>query len=71
MVDTPVLVGDNCKIPQTAILFHREKSHMAVRRKAPPGWKWIFVKRYWHYRAKRYLYAENYGYEAWAFLVRA
>ena len=44
---------------------------MAVRRKAPPGWKWIFVKRYWHYRAKRYLYAENYGYEAWAFLVRA
>lgn len=28
-----------------------------ARRKAPPGWKWIFVDRFWHKRAKRYLYA--------------
>ena len=46
-------------------------STMAGKRKAPPGWKWVFVARFWHWRAKKYLYAVDYGYVAWAFLVRA
>ena len=44
---------------------------MAKRRKpAPPGYRWVFCDKFWHWRAKRYLYAAHYGLEAWAFLVR-
>jgi hypothetical protein len=38
---------------------------------APMGWTWVFCTRFYHYRAKRYLYASNYGKQAWCFLVRA
>jgi hypothetical protein len=38
---------------------------------APPGWTWVFCTRFYHWRAKRYLYAKNYGKQAWCFLVRA
>jgi hypothetical protein len=31
----------------------------------------VFCTRFYHYRAKRYLYASNYGKQAWCFLVRA
>lgn len=37
---------------------------------APAGWQWVFTPRFWHYRAKRYLYAEDYGLKAWCFLRR-
>ena len=37
---------------------------------APAGYHWVFTPRRWHRGAKRYLYAADYGYEAWAFLVR-
>lgn len=37
---------------------------------APPGWVWIFRPRFWHWRAKRFLYAEHYGLKAWCFLVK-
>jgi hypothetical protein len=38
---------------------------------APKGWRWVFCAKFWHARAKRYLYARDYGRECWAFLVRA
>jgi hypothetical protein len=38
---------------------------------APPGWRWVFVTRFWHARAKKYLFAADYGHECWCFLVRA
>lgn len=41
------------------------------RRKAPPGYRWIYVTRFYHKRAKKFLYAADYGYQAWTFLVRA
>lgn len=44
---------------------------MSLRRAAPPGFKWVFVPRFWHWRKREYLYASDYGYSAWAFLVRA
>ncbi len=37
---------------------------------APPGFRWVFTPRFWHYRLKRYLFAEDYGRTAWCFLVR-
>lgn len=37
---------------------------------APAGMRWVFCDRFWHYRAKKYLYAKNYGRKAWAFLVK-
>jgi hypothetical protein len=37
---------------------------------APAGHRWIFTPRFWHWRAKRYLYAKDYDRRAWAFLVR-
>jgi hypothetical protein len=39
-------------------------------RPAPPGFRWVFATRYWHWRAKRYLEASDYGLKCWAFLVR-
>jgi hypothetical protein len=42
----------------------------AVPFPAPVGWSWVFCTRFWHYRAKRYLYAKDYGRKAWCFLVR-
>ena len=38
--------------------------------RAPPGWRWIFVASYVHYRTKKVMVAKDYGYEAWRFLVR-
>jgi hypothetical protein len=31
---------------------------------------WVFCARFYHYRAKRFLYAKDYGKRAWCFLVR-
>ena len=28
---------------------------------APPGFRWVFTPYFWHWRAKRYLYAKDYG----------
>lgn len=44
---------------------------MAMNRPAPAGYRWIFVKHFKHWRSGKILYAENYGREAWRFLVRA
>jgi hypothetical protein len=43
---------------------------IAVPFPAPAGWTWVFCTRFWHYRAKRYLYAKHYDRKAWCFLVR-
>lgn len=40
-------------------------------RPAPPGYRWIFVRWFRHWRSGKILYAEDYGLEAWCFLVRA
>ena len=37
---------------------------------APNGFKWVFTPRFWHARAKKYLYAKDYGRKAWCFLAR-
>jgi hypothetical protein len=37
---------------------------------APRGCRWVFAKRFWHWRAKKYLNAADYGLEAFRFLVR-
>ena len=36
----------------------------------PPGRKWVFCTRRWHVGAQRYLYAKDYGRDAWCFLGR-
>jgi hypothetical protein len=41
------------------------------RKPAPPGYRWIFVPEFRHWRSKKILRAADYGYEAWCFLVRA
>lgn len=41
---------------------------MAFNKPAPKGFRWIFVKKINH-RCGRVLYAENYGKEAFCFLV--
>lgn len=58
-------------IPQSAFRFQSGGATMSLRRAAPPGFKWVFVPRFWHWRKREYLYASDYGYSAWAFLVRA
>jgi len=42
-----------------------------VYRPAPPGYRWIFVPYFRHWRSKKLLFAADYGREAWCFLVRA
>lgn len=37
----------------------------------PPGFKWVFCRFRRVKNSQRYLDAREYGYEAWAFLVRA
>lgn len=37
---------------------------------APAGFMWVFCSRFWHWRAKRYLYAKDYNRRAWHFLTR-
>lgn len=41
---------------------------MAMNTPAPKGYRWIFCKSYRH-RSGKVLYAENYGKEAFRFLV--
>lgn len=41
---------------------------MARNKPAPKGFRWIFCKSYRH-RCGKILYAENYGKEAFCFLV--
>ncbi len=44
---------------------------MKTHKPAPPGWKWIFVREFKHWRSKKIIRACDYGYEAFYFLVRA
>jgi hypothetical protein len=37
---------------------------------APAGYSWVFCTHFWHWRAKKYLYASDYGRRAWCFLRR-
>ena len=30
----------------------------------------VYCKKYWHYRAKKWMVASDYGYDAWHFLVK-
>ena len=39
-------------------------------RTAPRGFRWIYVTSFWHKRARRRLYATDYGKKAFRFLVR-
>lgn len=41
------------------------------RKAAPPGFRWIFVRYRRVKNSTRLLDAHDYGYECWAFLVRA
>jgi len=43
---------------------------MSVPFPAPPGFQWVFCARFYHVRAKRYLYAKDYNRRAWCFLAR-
>jgi len=36
----------------------------------PAGHRWVFTPYFWHWRAKKYLYAKDYGRKAWRFLVK-
>lgn len=38
---------------------------------APAGYRWVYCRSYRHYRSGKLMIASDYGYEAWAFLVRA
>lgn len=38
---------------------------------APPGFRWVFTRYRRVRNSKRVLDAHDYGYEAWAFLVRS
>jgi hypothetical protein len=37
---------------------------------APDGYRWVFTPFFWNVRAKRYLYASDYGRKARCILVR-
>lgn len=37
---------------------------------APPGFMWIFVPKFWHWRARRYIHASEKGKQAFCLLVR-
>lgn len=39
-------------------------------RPAPRGFRWVFVKRFTHWRSKKVIEASAYGKEAFCFLVR-
>lgn len=38
---------------------------------APPGFRWIFVKSFRHWRSGKIIRASDYGREAFCFLVRS
>lgn len=42
-----------------------------VRKPAPVGYRWVFTDKFRHWRSGKTLFARDYGYECWAFLVRA
>jgi hypothetical protein len=43
---------------------------LSTRKPAPPGWRWIFIAEYRHWRSGKIMRAQDYGYQAWCFLVR-
>jgi len=51
--------------------FVMRRWSMWNERPAPPGFRWRFAARIWHWLAKKYLYAADYGLMAFRFLVRA
>ena len=53
--------------PQDAI--PQGEFFMRQLKRAPKGWRWIFTTKFWHWRAKRFLYAADYGRVAWCFLA--
>ena len=44
---------------------------MANQKPAPPGFRWIFVRAFKHWRSGKMIYAADYGRTAFCFLVRA
>lgn len=40
------------------------------RKPAPPGFRWIFVPKFRHWRSGKILWAKDYGLDAFCFLVR-
>jgi hypothetical protein len=57
---------------QQAKQIHSGGTSMAKPRKpAPPGFRWVFVPSFRHWRSGKLLHAVDYGYESWCFLVRA
>jgi len=47
----------------------KDELTLATYKPAPPGWRWVFTP---HRKTKtgKVLWASEYGYECWAFLVR-
>lgn len=43
----------------------------APKKAAPPGFRWIFVRQFKHWRSGKMIVATNYGKQAFCFLVRA
>lgn len=40
-------------------------------RPAPPGFRWVFVAQFRHWRSRKLIKASDYGKKAFRFLVRA
>ena len=41
------------------------------QRSAPAGFRWVFVKSFRHWRSGKLIQAEDYGRQAFCFLVRS
>jgi hypothetical protein len=57
----PQAKGEQSPIRRNAVQQHRP---------APKGFRWVFVKRFTHWRSKKVIEASNHGREAFCFLVR-
>lgn len=40
------------------------------KKEAPPGYRWVFVPEFRHWRSGKIIRAKDYGHEAFSFLVR-
>lgn len=41
------------------------------KKEAPPGFRWIFVRQFKHWRSGKIIKAKDHGREAFCFLVRS
>jgi len=69
LVNPPSAQGGRLSRPHRLAMVCRG-TYVHSTRPAPRGYRWVFVPRFWHWRAKRYIEASDYGKKAFAFLVR-